>query len=147
MIPTQHAAFDTYAICAAILVLKMIVVGHYTGVLRARRQAFLNPEDAKAFAQKEEVAAAEDPDVDRGLRAHRNDLESTLPFLAFAWVYLAFDPPAAFASGLFVAFTALRVVFSYFYIAEIQPWRSISFLIGELCVLVMLGQTVWWAIG
>jgi len=38
---TQHPAFPTFAICAALLVLKMIGVGHYTGILRIRLGALL----------------------------------------------------------------------------------------------------------
>ncbi len=141
---TQHPAFPTFAICAALLVLKMIGVGHITGLLRIRREALLNPEDVKAFRSSQPQAEAEHPDIARGLRAHRNDLESTLPFLAVGLPYLLTNPAPALASGLFTAFTVLRILFSVFYLQGIQPWRSLSFLAGEVCVLVMLVQMVWW---
>jgi len=144
---TQHPAFPTFAICAALLVLKMIGVGHITGLLRIRREALLNPEDVKAFRSGEPQADTEDPDVARGLRAHRNDLESTLPFLAIGLPYLLTNPSPALASGLFTAFTVLRYLFSIFYLRALQPWRSLSFLAGEVCVLVMLVQMVWWGFG
>jgi prostaglandin-E synthase 1 len=141
---TQHPAFPTFAICAALLVLKMIGVGHFTGLLRIRREAILNPEDVDAFRSSKPQAGAEDPEVDRGLRAHRNDLESTLPFLAIGLPYLLTNPSSGLASGLFVAFTLFRYAFSIFYLKAIQPWRSLSFLLGEVCVLVMIVQMVWW---
>lgn len=134
----QHPAFPTFVACAAVLVLKMALVGHWTGVLRLRRRAYRNPEDAKAVGV--DVAAAEHPDVDRGLRAHRNDLESTLPFLAIGLPYLWTGPSPGLAQGLFVAFTALRCAFTVFYLGGWQPWRTLSFLAAEVCVLVMLVQ-------
>jgi prostaglandin-E synthase 1 len=143
---TQHPAFPTFAICAALLVLKMIGVGHYTGILRIRLGALLNPEDVEAFRSDKPAAQAEHPDVERGLRAHRNDLESTLPFLAIGLPYLLTNPRPALASGLFAVFTLLRFVFSVAYIKGLQPWRSASFLAGELCVLCMLAKLVWWGL-
>jgi len=141
---TVHAAFSTFVICAALLVLKMIGVGHVVGITRIRRQAILNPEDVVAFRTSREARSDEHPDIARGLRAHRNDLESTLPFLAIGVPYLMTNPPAPLASGLFVAFTVFRFAFSIFYLKAIQPWRSLSFMAGELCVLVMLVQMLWW---
>jgi uncharacterized MAPEG superfamily protein len=141
---TQHPAFPTFVVCAAILVFKMIGVGHITGILRIRLEAPLNPEDVKAFRSSKPQAETEHPDVARSLRAHRNDLESTLPFLAIGLPYLFTNPSASLASGLFTAFTVFRYVFSVAYIKGLQPWRSLSFLAGEVCVLVMLVQMVWW---
>ena len=144
---TGNPVFTVFAVCAAVLCLKMIVVGHYTGVTRMRRAVYLNPEDAKAFSNMEvEGAGAEHPDVDRGLRAHRNDLESTLPFLAIGLVYVLMGPPLLLAKVLFIGFTVLRCVFSLFYIRAMQPWRSVSFLLGELCLLTMLVQILWWGL-
>jgi uncharacterized MAPEG superfamily protein len=143
---TQHPAFPTFVLCAALLVLKMIGVGHYTGILRIRIGALVNPEDVKAFRSDKPQAEAEHPDVERGLRAHRNDLESTLPFLALGLPYLLINPPPTLASGLFAAFTLLRYVFSVAYVKGLQPWRSLSFLAGEVCVLVMVVQMLWWGV-
>ena len=139
-----HPAFPTFAICAALLVLKMIGVGHYVGLLRIRREALLNPEDVEAFRSSKPGVESEHPDIARGLRAHRNDLESTLPFLAIGLAFLLVNPPVAFAKGLFVAFTVLRFLFSIFYLLGLQPWRSLSFLAGELCVLLMVLRMIAW---
>jgi uncharacterized MAPEG superfamily protein len=140
----QHPAFPTFVVCAALLVLKMIGVGHVTGLLRIRLEAIVNPEDVKTFRSGKPQAEAEHPDVARSLRAHRNDLESTLPFLAIGLPYLLTGPSPALASGLFTAFTVFRYAFSVAYLKGLQPWRSLSFLAGEVCVLVMLVQMLWW---
>jgi uncharacterized MAPEG superfamily protein len=141
---TSHAAFSVFVICAALLVLKMILVGHFTGFVRIKREAVLNPEDVEAFRSSKPEAAQEEPEVARGLRAHRNDLESTLPFLAIGLPYLLTNPSASLASGLFIAFTVFRWVFTVSYLRGLQPWRSLSFIAGEICVLVMLVQMLHW---
>ena len=147
MEPTSNPVFTVFAVCSAVLCIKMIAVGHYTGLTRIRRAVYLNPEDAKTFSNKEEEAAsAEHPDVDRGLRAHRNDLESTLPFLAIGLVYVLTGPPLLLANVLLIAFTALRCVFSLFYLRAMQPWRSVSFMLAELCLVIMLLQILWWGL-
>jgi len=142
----DNPVFNVFAVCAAVLCLKMIAVGHFTGFTRIRRRVYLNPEDAQAFSNIEEFTSVEHPDVERGLRAHRNDLESTLPFLAIGLVYVLVGPPVLLAQLLLIAFTVLRCVFSFFYLRALQPWRSASFMLGELCLVIMLAQILWWGL-
>jgi prostaglandin-E synthase 1 len=142
----NNPVFAVFAVCSAVLSLKMLAVGHYTGVTRIRRGVYLNPEDAQAFSNKQEFTNVEHPDVDRGLRAHRNDLESTLPFFGIGLVYVLVGPPAVLAKVLLIAFTVLRCVFSFFYIKGLQPWRSASFILAELCLVIMLVQILWWGL-
>jgi len=143
----HHPALPALVLCAVLLVLKMIVVGHIVGIGRIRKGVVLNPEDAQAFGVQAPPAQEEHPDVARGLRAHRNDLEATLPFLAIGWLYLLTQPGATIATVLFVAFTAFRFLFTVLYLGQIQPWRSLSFLAGEVCLLVMLVQMALWSLG
>ena len=140
---TSNPLFVVFAICSAVLSLKMIAVGHFTGLTRIRRRVYLNPEDAKAFSKMDETASGEHPDVERGLRAHRNDLESTLPFLGIGLVYVLLGPPVLLAQVLLIVFTVSRCVFSLFYLRALQPWRSLSFTVAELCLGVMLVQILW----
>jgi len=141
-----NSALPVFAVCAAILVLKMIFVGHYTAMVRIRRKAYLNPEDAKQFSRSDETITSEHPDVERGLRAHRNDLESTLPFLAIGLIYLLMGASSGLATGLFIVFTVFRCLYSVFYLRAMQPWRSLSFTVSELCLAVMLVQIIYWGI-
>jgi uncharacterized MAPEG superfamily protein len=53
---------------------------------------------------------------------------------------------AGLARGLFIAFTAFRCLFSVFYLRGMQPWRSLSFTVSELCIAVMLIQIIYWGI-
>ena len=141
-----NPAFQVFAVCAAILVVKMLIVGHYTGLKRMRKKAYLNPEDARQFSGTDEYQTSEDPEIERGLRAHRNDLESTLPFLAIGLIYLLMGASSGLATWLFIVFTALRCLFSVFYLRGMQPWRSLSFTVAEICLLVMLVQIVYWGV-
>jgi len=143
---TMNPTFEIYAMCSAVLTLKMLAVGHYTGFLRIKVEAFLNPEDAKQFAAGAGFGTSEHPDVDRGLRAHRNDLESTLPFFAMGLIYVLMGASGTFATVLLVGFTALRLLFSVFYLRGMQPFRSFSFIAAELCLVVMILQILYWAV-
>jgi len=141
-----NPTFQIYAMCSAVLTLKMLAIGHYTGFLRIKVQSFLNPEDATQFADGVGLATSEHPDVDRGLRAHRNDLESTLPFFAIGLIYVLMGASGTLATVLMVGFTALRLLFSVFYLREIQPLRSLTFIAGELFLVVMILQVLYWAV-
>ncbi len=141
-----NPAFPVFAVCSAILVLKMMLVGHYTAMVRIRRKAYLNPEDARQFSRVDETVMTEHSDVERGLRAHRNDLESTLPFLAIGLIYVLMGASSGLATGLLIGFTAFRCLFSIFYLRGMQPWRSLSFTGAEICLLVMLIQIIYWGV-
>ena len=142
----QHNAFPMLALCSSYLILMMIAIGHITGLVRIKRGVANNPEDFEAFRLEAGDVSVIDPDVARYERIHRNQLESTLPFLAVGMVYLATSPSAGLATGLITAFTILRTVFTVCYINSIQPWRSISFTCAELCFVVMIVQTGWYGL-
>ena len=142
----MNPAFEIYAMCSAVLALKMLAIGHYTGFLRIKVKSFLNPEDAKQFGEGSGLGTSEHPDVDRGLRAHRNDLESTLPFFAIGLIYVLMGGTGALATALMVGFTTLRLLFSVFYLRGAQPFRSLTFIAAELCLVVMILQILYWAL-
>lgn len=124
-----------YALCAIVLVFKMYAVGIYTASTRARLKMALNPEDAARFGAQ--LSTAEHPEVERVLRAHRNDLENIPPFLILGFIAVLVGAPVWGLRVAFIAFTAARVVHSLAYIKAMQPWRSMSFGIGTLSVLAL----------
>jgi len=142
----QHDAFPMLALCASYLIFLMIAICHITGAFRIKVGAATNPEDFEAFRLEKGDPTDTHPDVTRYERIHRNQLESTLPFLAVGMVDLATGPSAGLATGLITAFTILRTVFTVCYIQSLQPWRSISFICAELCLVVMLLQTGWYGL-
>jgi prostaglandin-E synthase 1 len=130
-----------YALCALILVLKMMALGLYTGMLRTRRKAFASPEDYRF--QGEAPSGRSDPDVERARRAHRNDLETILPFLALGPIYVQSGPSDAGAWICFVGFTTARILHTLFYLREAMPHRSLAFLGGFLVMLWMVLSSGW----
>jgi len=125
---------QVFALCAAILVLKMAFTGSLTGILRFRYGAYVTSEDY-AFMGKEAGPAAEA--VERVRRAHQNDLENILPFLGLGLLYSLSGPSAGVASTLFIVFTIARVLHTITYLAGMQPWRSIVFEIANISLVVM----------
>ena len=61
-----------------------------------------------------------DADVLRVKRAHQNDLENVLPFLALCPLYLATGPGERVAGALIRTFAAARVAHSVFYLNEVR---------------------------
>ncbi len=124
----QDSTVHLYAVCAAILVLKMAFTASGTAIMRIRRGAYITPEDY-AFLGKPPTPP--DETVERWRRAHLNDLEGILPFLIVAFPYALSGPSFRIAATLFVAFTAARFLHTLAYVAGLQPWRTIFFEVGQ----------------
>jgi len=124
-----------FAICAAILVLKMLLTANLTGILRTSRRVFASPEDYRFFGA--EPAGKPDEQIERIRRAHRNDLENILPFLVIGFLYVLTGPSYAVAWWLFVLFTISRVLHTAVYIAGLQPWRTVFFGVGSVALYAM----------
>ncbi len=140
-----HAAFPTFLLCTVILVIKMLMVGHLTAYQRFKHKSFLNSEDA-AFIPELDAHLQEHPDTERWLRAHRNDLESTVPFFTIGLLFLLVGPTVSLANGLFISYTALRVFFSFAYVLKLQPWRSLAFILAEVILFIMMYHIGSWAL-
>jgi uncharacterized MAPEG superfamily protein len=130
-----------YAICALLLVLKMMAVGTVTSVLRIRKSVFASPEDYRF--QRLEPTGRADPEIERARRAHRNDLENVLPFLAVGPIYALCEPSALGAWVCFVGFTTARILHSVFYLRGLMPHRTIAFAIGFVLTLWMVLSSMW----
>ena len=90
-----------FAICAGILVIKMILTGTATGLLRMLRGAYATPED---YALLGKPPGPPDPQVERLRRAHLNDLENILPFLGIGFLFAQSGASYTVAWWLFVVF-------------------------------------------
>ena len=132
-------AMHLFALVAVLLVLKMMLVGSYTSVLRIRRRVYATPEDYRL--QGLAPRATGDDDIERVRRAHRNDLENVLPFLAVGFLYALTGPSPFAARVYFLGFLAARVLHSVFY-SEMQPHRTIAFAIGSVLMVAMAVTTL-----
>jgi len=82
----------------------------------------------------------EHPDVMRMLRMHRNDLENILPFFTVGLIFVLMGASAFGAQVYFYTFTAARIVHTITYVAKMQPWRTVAFVVGTLCMVGMVVQ-------
>lgn len=138
-----NPAFRTYALCTAILALKMLLSGLYTGIQRTKHQAYINPEDARAFGKGGVAAGTEEaPAVAHALRIQRNDTENIPAFFAVGLVYVLLGATPRGAFIYLWTFTIARVAHTFLYTYNIQPWRAVCYGIGALCMIGMIVQII-----
>ncbi|GBD24836.1 hypothetical protein HRbin30_00149 [bacterium HR30] len=132
----EQPAMRLFALTYLLLVLKMAAVGWVTSYYRLRKRVFSTPEDYTA--QGLSPRQVRDEDVERARRVHRNDLENILPFFAVGFFYALTQPSLGVARILFVGYLLARVLHSVFYLAALQPWRTLAFAVGQAITVVML---------
>lgn len=134
------SSLSVYALCVVVLFIKMLAVSCYQGWFRLRLKAFVNPEDAAVFRRP--AMATEHPQVIRASRAWANDLENIPVFFALGGLSVALDTPAAWCAALCVLFTLARVLHTLAYLARWQPWRTLFYGVGVLCLLGLGAQVM-----
>ncbi|TMW39523.1 hypothetical protein DOY81_015397, partial [Sarcophaga bullata] len=95
-----------------------------------------NPEDC--ILQKAKVKYDE-PKVERVRRAHLNDVENILPFLAIGFLYVLTNPSASLAIMLYRTVGLARIAHTLVYAVVVvpQPARFIVFTIALLATAYM----------
>ena len=136
----DNPALKLYALVSALLALHLLLLALWTGTVRVRHKIWVNPEDA-AF-NKGKQADDDHHDVLRVKRAHLNALENAIPFFAVGLAYALTAPSQTGAQAYFFTFLAVRVLHSIFYLAGRQPFRTLTFAIGVLCVVGMAVQVI-----
>jgi prostaglandin-E synthase 1 len=134
-------AFQAYAIACIVLSLNLIGLWICSGVLRGRSRTAINAEDAPLF--RASFGEVDPPEVARALRAHRNAMATTVPFLLLGLVFVLAGGATGLFATLCVVFCAARIVYSFAYVAHLQPWRTISFTVGELATAVLILALAW----
>ena len=138
----NNPAFHTYAVCSAILAIKMLLTGNYTTYQRMRNKAYVNEEDAKAFGAPS-ASAIEHPAVAHALRIQRNDGENIPLFFAIGLVYVLSGATAFGAAAYCWTFTIARILHTVAYTYHLQPWRAIFYGVGYACLVGMILQIVF----
>jgi len=127
------------ALCSVVLMLKMGAIGFYQGVQRKKQNATANPEDAKLLG----VEYRPEPEpIQRGHRAFRNDVENIPIFLILALIYVTLGGWETGAYIYFIGFTVARIGHTFCYLKQIQPARSLMFVLGTLCTYAVSGHIV-----
>ncbi|MFI0474036.1 MAPEG family protein [Halomonas sp. HMF6819] len=129
-----------YAMATVLLFVKMWATGLYQGYHRITKMTFKTPEDARMAGK--EPAQEELPQVQQASKAWSNDLENIPIFLALGMAYVLVGASPGLAMWLFMGFTAARYAHTLAYLARLQPWRTIAYGVGLVCMIVMAIQIV-----
>ncbi|KAM6182569.1 prostaglandin E synthase [Erethizon dorsatum] len=131
-----------FLLCSTLLVIKMYVVAIITGQVRLRKKAFANPEDALRHGGPQFCRS--DPDVERCLRAHRNDMETIYPFLFLGFVYCFLGPSPTAAWAHFLLVLLGRLLHTVAYLGKLRaPVRSLAYTVAQLPCASMALQILW----
>lgn len=138
----DNPTFTVYVITCLVLCGNLLFLWGYSGGVRGGTKTTLNPEDTAAVVKGGTVVEADPPAVARVLRAHANASANIYPFLVLGLLYVLLGGPAMNAKIYFGVFTAARLLHSLVYLAGKQPFRTLSFVLGALTTLVMMGDIV-----
>jgi glutathione S-transferase len=128
---------EVYALCVLVLFLKMLAISCYQGFFRLRYRAFTNPEDAGFFHR--DANSRELPQVSRAARAWANDLENIPLFFVLGGLCVAVEATGVATTWLFCTFTVARVMHTVMYLSGRQPWRTVAYGVGLICLLGLAG--------
>ncbi len=146
-----NPVFTTYAICAALAVLKVMGQGWMT-VYRLLKVGggYASPEDLRPgiINRRPDPSQLEVNDyVDRSRRMHRNDLENIPGFLAAGLLFVLVAPPLWLAQVLFYGFVLARAGHAWAYgTAQSHEVRSTFYTVGSLIVIYLVGHVLFVAL-
>ena len=133
------AQFRIFAACSFVLCLLMFALGAITAARRASQKTYANSEDKKVSPEGSEFNQGNDPpEVTRVMRAHRNLIESLLPFSILGVIYVISGASLLGAEICFIGFTVVRVLHAIVYLKGLQPWRTMFFGFGLLAMMGMM---------
>ena len=138
----HSTSFGIYALFACGLCLLMLGIDGAGGGVRVGTKTVVNPEDTTTVAKGAKVVDGDPDAVARVMRAHRNALANVIPFLIVMFLYVALGATSQWVLALCGVFTLARVVHAFAYINAKQPFRTASFVIGQLCTVVAMIQVV-----
>lgn len=138
----QSQAFGAYALFTTGLALLLISIDGLGGGFRAKSKTTPNPEDARSVSKGAKVVESDPEHVARVMRAHRNAMANVIPFVLLAFLYVLLGASVTWIVGLMGAFTFFRLVHAFAYIGAAQPWRTLSFGLGQVCTVVLAIQVV-----
>ena len=122
----MSGALAVYACCVVVLFFKMLAISCYQGYFRLRFLTFTNSEDAAVF--KRSACPEELPQVTRAMQGRVAEARA-------AALAVVLEAPVAMTAWLSGAFTVARVSHTVTYLAGIQPWRTVSYGVGVICLI------------
>lgn len=88
------------------------------------------------------VRDVELPQVGRASKAWANDLENIPVFFALGGLCVALQTPAVATAWCFGGFTLARLVHTLTYLAGWQPWRTLAYGLGVVCLFGLGALTI-----
>jgi glutathione S-transferase len=152
LLTMDNPIFVTYAIAAAIMILKLMGQGWMTVYRMLKIDAgWATPEDMRGgLINRNPRSGQLDPNdyVNRSRRMHRNDLENIPAFLACGLLFVAVAPPYPLANILMYGFVGARLLHTLAYATQqSHEARATLYTIGSVVVIVMavyvLVAAVW----
>ncbi len=138
----QDPLFATYAIAAALMILKAVGMSWLTVVRMLQANAgFRSPEDLR----KTPLNPTPNPkqlepneSVERIRRIHMNDLENLPFFLAAGFLFVLAQPPLWLAQALLYGYVVSRLLhFAAYLTAQTHDMRATLWTVGSLILIVM----------
>ena len=138
-----NPVFVTYAVCAALGVLKIVVQGWDTAFrLMKYNTGYASPEDLRRGLLNPHpdpsTQLAPHESVERSRRMHRNDLENIPAFLAIGLIFVLVAPPLWLAQVTLYGFVLARIAHGFAYAtAQSHEVRATCYTIGSLMTAYM----------
>lgn len=147
----DNPVFATYAIAAAIMILKLMLQPWMTVQRMMKVSAgFRSPEDLKKSPlNPQPVEGQTDPNeyVDRSRRMNLNDLESIPGFLAAGLLFVLVSPPILLAQILIWTYVVARAAhFVAYATAQLHDIRATFWTFSSLPVIAMAGYVLFRAV-
>ena len=135
-------SFAMYALFAVGLTFLLLAIDGLSGGARVATKTVLNSEDAGSVAKGAQLVESDPERVARIMRAHRNALANIIPFLAVMFLYVALGATPTWVLALCGVFGAARFVHAVAYISAKQPFRTGSFVVGQICTIIAMVQVL-----
>jgi glutathione S-transferase len=147
----QDPLFATYAIAAAIMVIKAASMSWLTVVRMLQvKGGFRSPEDIKKTPLNPDPNPAQlEPNerVERIRRIHLNDLESIPFFLVAGFLFVLTEPSLLLARVLLYGYVVTRLLhFVAYFTGQVHDLRATLWTPGSLIILYMAGHTLYAAL-
>ena len=143
--------FATYAIAAAIMILKAVSMSWLTVIrMVGENGGFRSPEDTRKTPLNPNPSPAQLAPNDRVERIRRiqlNDLESLPYFLVAGFLFLFTGPSLLLAQILLYGYVATRLLhFAAYLSAQTHDLRAMLWTPGSLILIYMAGRVLFFAV-
>ncbi|XP_071628391.1 prostaglandin E synthase isoform X1 [Temnothorax americanus] len=136
--------WSIYAWWSCVLVLKMMLLTWYTGQIRVREQVIHSEEDRMWMTKKPDIILCPTgdghPDVIRIRNAHRNDVETVLPFMVFTPLWLHVETCNSTVKILIPAFALASILYTlvYMQLLRMSVFWKLSLYVTLYCILTYI---------